>query len=92
MKNFLAGLVFALAVIAAAGWYLWRYAPQHLPEGWRRDNPHSRDYAPAVYRWRDAKGVVQLTDTPPPDRPYETIRIDPDTNVVPDTLPRPGGN
>ena len=29
----------------------------------------------------------EITDTPPGDRPYQTVDIDPDTNVVPDSLP-----
>jgi hypothetical protein len=91
-KQLVSGLLVAVALASAAGWYLWRFAPQHLPAEWRRDNPNSRDYAPAVYRWRDSSGIVQLTDTPPPSGPYETIRVDPDTNIVPDTLPRSGGN
>jgi hypothetical protein len=35
---------------------------------------------------------VQLTDQPPSDRPYETIRVDPKQNVVPTTLPTGSGN
>lgn len=56
----------------AAAAYVWFYRPESLPREWRRENPRSREYAPAVYRWRDAAGVLQLTDTPPKDRPYET--------------------
>lgn len=91
MRQFLLGAVLTLAVLAGAAAWLWYYAPEHLPREWRRDNPRSRDYAPVVYRWRDADGVTQLTDTPPPDRPYETLRIDPDTNIVPTTLPGTSG-
>ncbi|HPA02244.1 MAG TPA: DUF4124 domain-containing protein [Chiayiivirga sp.] len=90
MRNALIGALVLLALLAAAGAWVWRYQPERLPTEWRRDNPHSRDYAPAVYRWRDAQGRVHLTDTPPADRPYETVRIDPRRNVVPSTLPPPG--
>ena len=83
MKGFLLGACFVLLAGAGAGFYLWRYSPESLPAEWRRDNPHSRDYSPVVYRWKDDRGVVQLTDTPPVDRPYESVRIDPDRNVVP---------
>lgn len=86
--RFLLGALVALLVVAAAAAAVWFYAPEQLPAEWRRDNPRSRDYAPAVYRWRDDAGVTQLTDEPPTDgRPYEEIRVDPDTNVVPTTLP-----
>lgn len=83
MRSFASGIAATLLVLAALGAWVWYYAPEHLPAEWRRDNPNSRDYAPVVYRWKDDRGVVQLTDAPPPDRPYETVRIDPDRNVVP---------
>lgn len=88
MRQFLLGALCLLVLAAAAAAYVWHYQPESLPQEWRRDNPRSRDYSPAVYRWRDEAGVLQLTDKPPANRPYETVRVDPDTNVVPDTLPR----
>ena len=92
MKTFLLGMLLTLLAVAAIAGYIWRYEPERLPAEWRRDNPHSRDYSPLVYRWKDAQGVVQLTDQPPPDRPYEAIRIDPKQNIVPTTLPTGSGN
>lgn len=90
MRGFLLGLLAALALLAAAAAWIWHYEPERLPQEWRQNNPHSRDYMPALYRWHDDQGRVQLTDTPPKDRPYETVRIDPNRNVVPTTLPPPG--
>ncbi len=90
MRYALIGALVLRALLAAAGAWVWRYQPERLPTEWRRQNPHSRDYSPAVYRWRDEAGQVHLTDTPPPDRPYETVRINPRQNVVPTTLPPPG--
>lgn len=87
MKSFLIGVLTTLIVLAAMAGYVWRYSPERLPAEWRRDNPNSRDYAPVVYRWNDDEGVVQLTDRPPPNRPFETVRIDPKQNIVPTTLP-----
>lgn len=92
MKSFLLGVLITLIALAGAAGYVWRYSPESLPAEWRRDNPHSRDYAPVVYRWKDGKGVVQLTDRPPPDRPFEAVRIDPKQNIVPTTLPTGSGN
>jgi len=87
MRSFLTGMLVTIALLAGAAAWVWYRAPQHLPLELRRDNPNSRDYAPKVYRWKDEAGRTQLTDQPPAGRPYETVRIDPDTNVVPDTLP-----
>jgi hypothetical protein len=35
-----------------------------------------RDPKSALYRWRDDAGVLQLTDTPPRDRPYDIVDVD----------------
>ena len=89
MGKFLLGVVATLAVQAGLAAWVWYYAPERLPQEWRRANPNSDDYMPALYRWKDDAGVVQLTDRPPPDRPYETVRVRPDTNVAPlDGRPR----
>lgn len=88
MRNFLLGVATTLLLLAAAAAYVWRYEPARLPAEWRQANPHSSEYRPVLYRWKDAAGVVQVTDRPPPDRPYETLRIDPGTNVVPLAPPR----
>lgn len=41
------------------------------------------DAAPPMYRWKDAQGVTQVSDQPPADVSYETLRFDPRTNVLP---------
>ena len=38
---------------------------------------------PQLYKWRDAKGVLQITDTPPKGRKYELVTVRQDMNVVP---------
>jgi hypothetical protein len=75
----------ALIAIAAAAW--WYLAPQTLPEFLRRPLPASPRANPPLYKWRDAQGVWHVTDTPPADRPYETVRYNPDVNVVPSVVP-----
>ncbi len=78
-------LVYILLVLAVAGGLLYYYRHQvfpALPEPVRATLPD-----PAVttaYKWRDASGTWQLTDTPPPPGvPYETVRVRRDTNVIP---------
>ena len=74
----------AAVVAAALGW--WYFAPDTLPTALRHAAPPSpglADKPPALYKWRDDKGQLHVTDVPPTDRPYETVRYDPKTNVVP---------
>lgn len=90
MRNFLLGLLAAIVLLGLAATWIWHHQPEHLPREWRRANPNSQDYMPEVYRWRDAQGRVQITDTPPVDRPYETVRIDPNRNLIPAGTPPSG--
>src|SRR5690606_32742654 len=69
------GVRHALQRLAVAAAVIWWWAPEWLPAEWRaalkrdpRDDPASREYAPVVYRWRDADGVLHVTDKPPGDR------------------------
>lgn len=91
MRSALIGALITLGLLLAAAAWVWRYHPEWLPDEWRRQNRHSRDYAPVLYRWHDDAGRVQLTDTPPADgRRYQAVQIDPNRNIVPTTLPPPG--
>ena len=74
--------VLLLLLLAGAGawWYL---APDTLPAFVKTQLPASPKSNPVLYKWRDAKGGLHVTDTPPADRPYETVRYDPNANVLP---------
>jgi Domain of unknown function (DUF4124) len=76
-------LVFVCA--GAAAW--WYFEPDTLPLLARQHLPASPKASPLLYKWRDAKGGLHVTDAPPADRPYETVRYDPNVNVVPTVVP-----
>ena len=84
-----AGTALALiVVVAAAGVGAWWYAaPDSMPALIRQQLPVSAKSNPTLYRWKDARGALHVTDVPPPDRPYETLHFDPNTNVVPTVVP-----
>jgi hypothetical protein len=76
-----------LALLAAlAAW--WYFAPASMPAWLARAVPASPNLGPPLYKWRDDKGRLHVTDAPPTDRLYETVRYDPNTNVVPDASPK----
>lgn len=68
-----AGLVLGIG----AAWWLSRESPS--AEQLKRDRAEraaaatARDATPALYRWRDAKGVLQVSDKPPKGVHYERI-------------------
>ena len=76
-------VVWALVIVAIAAAAWWYFLPQTLPASVRATLPASPNAHAQVYKWRDAKGRLQLTSTPPADRPYETVEYDPNLNVVP---------
>jgi len=77
----LVALLLLLILAGAAAW--WYLAPDTLPAFVKTRLPASPKSNPLLYKWRDAKGGLHITDTPPADRPYETIRYDPNANVLP---------
>lgn len=81
--------ILILLAVAAAG-ACWYFAPDALPSFVAKQLPASPKASPALYKWRDAKGGLHVTDTPPADRPYETVRYDPNVNVVPSVMPPSG--
>ena len=42
-----------------------------------------------LYRWRDAQGVLHVSDQPPKGQAAERVRLREDQNVVPMTGPAP---
>ena len=77
-------VLLAVVIVLSAVWY---FAPQALPGWLTRTIPLRGTHNPPLYKWRDAKGRLNITDKPPVDRPYETVQYDPDANVVPGAAP-----
>ena len=51
------------------------------------------DAGPTLYRWVDAKGVVNITtDHPPAGRKFTIVHIDPNRNIVPMSGDSKAGN
>jgi len=80
-------VIWALVILAIAAGAWWYFLPQTLPAPIRAALPASPNAHAQVYKWRDAKGRLQLTSTPPADRPYETVEYDPNLNVLPSAAP-----
>ncbi|HST28898.1 MAG TPA: DUF4124 domain-containing protein [Rudaea sp.] len=79
-RALLASIV-VLAIASAAAW--WYFAPHTLPAIVLKNLPESPKANPPLYEWRDAQGHLHVTDTPPTDRPYKTVRFDAKANVLP---------
>lgn len=81
--------VLAVLLALAAAWWLAGH-PGYEDAGQReaRVEVQARAAEQAqrkLYRWRDANGVLQVTDTPPKGRKYETVDLDAaeGVNVIP---------
>ena len=82
----LAGLV----VGGAVGWW-WLGHPGYETSQQRQERAAAQAEAaePKVYRWRDAQGVLHITDQPPKGRKYEAVKLREDVNVIPLSEPTP---
>lgn len=81
-------VLLVLALLAVGAWAWRRYAPETLPEVVQQQLkaapiPALAPVNPALYKWKDAQGRWNITDKPPEGRPYETVTVDPKTNVLP---------
>lgn len=83
------GLV-TLLLLGAGPYALWRWQPEHVPEGLAGWLPRSPKARPVAYRYRDDAGRVVVSDRKPADgRPYETLEYHPERNIVPSLTPPP---
>ena len=77
-------LILILAV-AAVGWWAWGH-PGYETAAQREVRIQVEAQAveaakPKLYRWHDANGVLQLTDTPPAGRKYQVVDLQAAENV-----------
>jgi len=70
-------IVAGIALGGGLAWWMSRESPEQASEKQRRAEraaaAQARDAVPALYRWRDENGVLQITDQPPKGRRYERI-------------------
>jgi hypothetical protein len=66
-----------LALGIGVAWWMARDTPQQAEARQRRAEhaaaAAAADARPALYRWHDANGVLQVTEQPPKGRKYERI-------------------
>lgn len=84
------GLAWLLAIAAiGSAWWLAGHPGYQSP-----DQKHQRvqtskyaDTTPKLYRWQDANGVTQITQTPPKSRKYTVISLRDDQNIIESAAP-----
>lgn len=54
-----------------------------------KTKPDNRSIPVTSYKWRDSGGNWQLSDTPPKNGSYETVIVDPNTNLLQADIPVP---
>ena len=80
-----------LVAVAAGAYYVFRNPTVVSPlvEGTLLERPLRHTLGTTrLYKWRDAKGTVHITDEPPPEgTKFEKLEYQNDANVVP-SLPK----
>lgn len=71
-------LVGGVAIGAALWWWTTRGEREHARiERERKAAAAAEAASPKLYRWRDADGVLQITERPPKGRKYQRIEREP---------------
>ncbi|MCY7313217.1 MAG: DUF4124 domain-containing protein [Pseudoxanthomonas sp.] len=71
-------VIAGLALGIGAAWWFSREPGADLRAREKRaEAQEAKDARPSLYRWRDAAGVLQITDKPPQGRPYVRIEREP---------------
>ncbi|HEX5055705.1 MAG TPA: DUF4124 domain-containing protein [Gammaproteobacteria bacterium] len=56
----------------------------------KEEAPHEAVVSQVIYKWTDAEGVLQYTNTPPPEGvSAEVVKVDPNANLI-QAVPVPG--
>ncbi len=80
-------IVIIVVAVAAGAFYVYRNPTVVSPlvEGTPLEGPvRSTLGTTRVYKWRDADGVMQITDEPPPEgTKFEELEYQNDANVIP---------
>jgi Flp pilus assembly protein TadB len=75
-------IVAGLAVGTAAWWWTTREEREHARVERERQAAIEAEAArPVLYRWRDANGVLQITEKPPKGRRYERVEREPSEGI-----------
>lgn len=75
-------IVAGIVLGAAAWWWSTREEREHARIEHERQATVEADAArPVLYRWRDANGVLQITEKPPKGRKYERVEREPDEGI-----------
>ncbi len=71
-------IVAGVAMGVAAWWWSTREEREHARIEREREAAAAAEAArPRLYRWRDANGVLQVTEQPPKGRKYQQVERDP---------------
>lgn len=76
-------LLVAVALGVAAWWWFTSEMPRRARERAQAEAVANvaAERANSLYRWRDANGNLQVTETPPSGRTYERIGRQPDDGI-----------
>lgn len=85
MRPLWLALLVGLLCGAGIAWWQSRDTPEQAHGKQRRADraatAQAHDAEPVLYRWRDAAGVLQVTEQPPKGRPYQRIPREAKTGI-----------
>ena len=78
----------AIAAIGSAWWLAGHPGYQSLEQKHQSEQAtKNTDTTQKLYRWKDANGITQITQTPPKSRKYTVISLRDDQNILESAAP-----
>ena len=78
-------IIGGVALGGGLAWWLSRDTPEQARAKHERAAhaaaANAEDARPVLYRWRDANGVLQITEEPPKGRKYEKVDMEPKPGI-----------
>ncbi|HEY0659796.1 MAG TPA: DUF4124 domain-containing protein [Lysobacter sp.] len=78
-------IIGGIALGGGLAWWVSRDTPEQArakhERATRAAAANAEDARPVLYRWRDANGVLQITEKPPKGRKYEKVDMEPKPGI-----------
>lgn len=78
-----------IAMVAAVWWFAGHPGFETREQKFQRQQLTQPSGTPKLYRWKDDKGVTQITQAPPKGRKYKVIQMREDQNIIESAAPAP---
>ncbi len=78
-----------ITMVLAVWWFAGHPGYETREQKFQQRQASEEATTPKLYRWKDDKGVTQITQAPPKGRKYRVVEIREDQNIIESGAPAP---